>query len=85
MTAELGKQSLAIQFVIFWSIVVLFHIFPLKRLLFLVLFSFFSYSINRIKTVDASMIRTRMVGIKGKHADHLTTTAAHTFNYCLLC
>ena len=36
-------------------------------------------SINRFfseKTVDVTGIRTRIVGVEGKHADHLTTTPA---------
>ena len=36
-------------------------------------------SINRIfseKTEDVTGIRTRIVGVEGKHADHLTITPA---------
>jgi len=29
------------------------------------------------KSVDFSRIRTQIVGVKDKHADHLTTTTAH--------
>ena len=31
----------------------------------------------RIKTVDFSGIQTRIDGVEGKHADHVTTTTAH--------
>ena len=40
------------------------------------LFSFFSNTFFTEKTVDASGIQTRIVGVEGKHADHLTTTTA---------
>ena len=33
-------------------------------------------AIYRIKTVDFSGIRTQIVVVEGKHADHLTTTTA---------
>ena len=33
-------------------------------------------TIYRIKTVDFSGIRTRIIGIEGEHADHLTSTIA---------
>ena len=42
--------------------------------LFLIIFCSFQ-TIDRIKTVDFSGIRTRIVGVEGEHADHLTTTA----------
>ena len=32
------------------------------------------------ETVGISGIQTRVVGIEGEHADHLTTTTAHTFD-----
>ena len=38
---------------------------------------FFVY-FRSIKIVDFSQIRTRIVGIEGEHADHLTATMAHT-------
>ena len=47
------------------------------------LFSFFSNTMLQ-KTVSFSGIRTRIVGIEGKHADHLTTTTAHLPRYVLL-
>ena len=34
------------------------------------------HSINRIKTVGLRGIRTRIVGVEGKYADHLTNTTA---------
>ena len=44
-------------------------------------------TIYRIKTVDFSGIRTRIVGVEGEHADHLNTTTAQIFpSYCsILC
>ena len=38
----------------------------------------FSITIYR-KIVDLSGIRTRIVGVEGEHADHLTTTTAHLY------
>ena len=32
------------------------------------------------KIVDLSGIRTRIVGVEGEHADHLTTTTAHDYS-----
>ena len=40
------------------------------------LFSFFSNTNYTEKTVDFSRIKTRIVGVEGKLADHLTTTTA---------
>ena len=37
---------------------------------------------GREKTVGVSGIRTRIVGVQGKHTDHLTTTTA-MFHYSL--
>ena len=33
------------------------------------------------KIVNFSKIGTRIVGVEGEHADHLTTTAAHDRDY----
>ena len=33
------------------------------------------------KTVDVSRIRTRIIRVEHKHADHLTTTTAHLFTF----
>ena len=41
------------------------------------LFSFFSNIYFTEKTVDICGIRTRIVIVKGKHADHLTSSTAH--------
>ena len=49
--------------------------------LFFVYFRFFKHN-NTEKTVGFSGIRTRIVGVEGEHADHLTTTTAQV---CLLC
>ena len=50
-----------------------------KNGLFLFIFVLFK-QFYRIKTVDFSGIRTWIVGIEGKHADHLTrTTTAYAF------
>ena len=38
------------------------------------LFSFFSNTNGTEKTVGFSGIRTKIVGVEGEHADHLTTT-----------
>ena len=35
------------------------------------------------KFIDLSGIRTRIVGVEGEHADHLTTTTAQTFTNTL--
>ena len=43
--------------------------------LFFVYFCSFQKQFYR-KIVDLSRIRTRIVGVEGKHADHLTTTTA---------
>ena len=43
------------------------------------LFSLFSNTNFTEKTVDVSKIRTRIDGVEVEHADHLTTTTAHTF------
>ena len=41
------------------------------------LFSFFSNSNFTEKTLDVSGIRTRIVGVEGKYADHWTTNTTH--------
>ena len=43
---------------------------------FLVYFHSFQTQFLQKKTVGVSGIRTRIVGVEGKHADHLTTTTA---------
>ena len=45
--------------------------------LFLFIFVLFRHKFYGKKTLDLSVIRTQIVGIEGKHADHLTTTTAH--------
>ena len=49
---------------------------------------FFVYVLFRhsflVKTVCFSRIRTRFLRVEGEHADHLTTTKAHTL-WKLLC
>ena len=40
------------------------------------LFSFFSNTNFTENTVDVSGIQTRIVGVEGEHADHLTTSKA---------
>ena len=40
---------------------------------------FFKHNLYRI-TVGVSGIRTRIVGVEGEHADHLTTTTARASN-----
>ena len=45
----------------------------------LCLFSSFSNTNFTEKTVGFSGIRTRIVGVEGKHADHLTTTMAQNY------
>ena len=40
-------------------------------------FSFFSNTNFTEKIVGFSGFRTRIVGVEGEHADHLTTTTAH--------
>ena len=50
------------------------HSLPLLNL-----FSFFSHNFTQQQTVDSSGIRTRIVGVEGKQADHLTTTTAPTY------
>ena len=52
--------------------------------LFLFIFVLFKHKFLQKKTVDFSGIRTRIVGVECKHADHLTTTAAMCFNF-LVC
>ena len=42
---------------------------------FLFIFVLFKHNLYR-KTVGVSGIRTRIVGVEGEHADHLTTTTA---------
>ena len=51
----------------------------------LVLFIFFFTNINSTeKTIGFSGIHTRIVGVKGEHADHLSTTiTAHLLNLCV--
>ena len=44
--------------------------------LFLFIFVLFKHNIIE-KTLDFSGIRTRIIGVVGEHADHLTTTTAH--------
>ena len=52
--------------------------------LFLFIFVLFKHKFYR-KTVGVSGIRTRIVGVEGKHADHLTTTTAQVvFNVGLV-
>ena len=41
-----------------------------------VYFRFIQTQILQKKTVGVSKIRTRIVGVEGEHADHLTTTTA---------
>ena len=41
------------------------------------LFLFFSNTNFTEKTVDVSGIQTRIIGLEGEPADHLTTTTAH--------
>ena len=43
--------------------------------LFLFIFVLFNNNSNT-KIVDLIWIRTRIIGVHGKHADHLTTTTA---------
>ena len=43
------------------------------------LFLFFSNTNFTEKTEDVSGIQTRIVGVEGKHADHLTTTTTKSF------
>ena len=50
--------------------------------LFLFIFVLFKHNIIE-KTLGFSGIRTRIVGVEGKHADHLTTTTAQ-LNICLM-
>ena len=45
------------------------------------LFVYFQ-TINRLKTVDFSGIRTRIVRVEGVHVDHLTTTLVNERYYC---
>ena len=42
---------------------------------FLFIFVLFKHNLYR-KTVGVSGIRTRIIGVEGEHADHLTTTTA---------
>ena len=49
------------------------------------LFLFFSNTNFTEKTVGVSWIRTRIVGVEGEHADHLTTTLPHFFICMSLC
>ena len=46
--------------------------------LFFVYFVLFKHNITE-KTVDFSGIRTRIVGVEGKNADHFTTTTAQAW------
>ena len=48
------------------------------------LFLFFSNTNFTEKTVHFCTIRTLIVGVEGKHADHLTTTTAHQYCYSLV-
>ena len=43
---------------------------------FLLIFVFINNNFNKKKIVDFSGIRTGIVGVEGKHADHLTITTA---------
>ena len=43
--------------------------------LFLIIFVLFKHKFFR-KTVGVNRIRTRIIGVEGEHADHLTTTSA---------
>ena len=45
---------------------------------------FFTNTTFQKKLVGFSEIRTRIVGVEGKHADHLTTTTAQLILYLLL-
>ena len=47
------------------------------------LFPFFSTTILLKKTVEFSRIQTWIVGVEGKHADHLTTTMAHELKFSI--
>ena len=49
------------------------------------LFVYFRYfqTFYRIKTVDFNRIRTRIIGVNGKHAYHFTTTTAHILSAVL--
>ena len=49
--------------------------------LFFVYFRSFQYQFYR-KIVDLSWILTRIIGVEGKHAEHLTTTTAHVQTVC---
>ena len=49
---------------------------------FLFIFVLFKHNIIE-KTLGFSGIRTRIVGVEGEHADHLTTTTAQ-LNICLM-
>ena len=53
------------------------------RPLFVSFRSFQSQSLQK-NTVDVSRIQTRIVGVEGKHADHLTTTTAPVSHDCSL-
>ena len=55
------------------------HTYPFKMGLprpIFVLFSVFSHTNFTVKTVGVSGIRTRIVGVEGEYANHLTTTTA---------
>ena len=56
----------------------------LARLPFLFIFVPFKHKFSR-KTLGFSGIRTRIVGIEGKHADHLTTTTTQIVSKQFLC
>ena len=47
---------------------------------FLFIFVLFKHNITE-KTVGFREIRTRMVGVEGEYADHLTTTTAQLFPF----
>ena len=46
------------------------------------LFSFFSHTNFTEKTVGIRGIQTRIIGVEGEHADHLTTTTAQLQQTC---
>ena len=55
-----------------------YYLFLVKQLnpgLFLFIFVLFNHKFYR-KTVDVSVIGTRIIGVEGEHADDLTTTTA---------
>ena len=51
--------------------------------IFFILFCYCQAILHNNKLVDFSGIRTRIVGVEGKHADRLTTTTIHNFFFRL--